>query len=68
MGIESTREFYPGRSVARHELRISQERVGIRLFKRTWKNPAPETPLESIDFAASDTGRGPFLLAITAEE
>ena len=37
----------------------------IRLFKRTWNNPAPEVEITKLDFVA-DQGE-PFLIAITAE-
>jgi WD40 repeat protein len=41
--------------------------LGIRLFKWTWENPAPDIELVSLDVVAEDTAAYPFLVALTAE-
>ncbi len=40
---------------------------GIRLFKRTWENPAPEVEITKVDFVAEHDRAHPFLVALTAE-
>jgi len=40
---------------------------GIRLFKRTWLNPAPEVVITRLDFVAEHAMTAPFLVALTAE-
>lgn len=40
---------------------------GIRLFKRTWENPAPELAVTTMDFVAEHDFAHPFLVALTAE-
>jgi WD40 repeat protein len=40
---------------------------GIRLFKRTWENPAPDVEVTTVDFVAEHEGAHPFLVALTAE-
>jgi tetratricopeptide (TPR) repeat protein len=40
---------------------------GLRLFKSTWENPAPDAQVESIDFISSMAEPAPFLIAITTE-
>jgi hypothetical protein len=42
-------------------------RSDVYLYKFTWMNPRPDTPISSIDFRASGTAAAPFLIAITAE-
>ncbi|SPE61475.1 conserved hypothetical protein [Verrucomicrobia bacterium] len=39
----------------------------LRLFTTTWTNLAPDTEIESLDFASSVGDAAPFLVAITAE-
>jgi len=41
--------------------------LSIRLFKRTWTNPAPEVEITRLDFVAEHTTAQPFLVALTAE-
>ena len=41
--------------------------MAIRLFKRTWNNPAPEVEVAKIDFVAEHGWAHPFLVALTAE-
>lgn len=45
----------------------SDNAKSLRMFKRTWENPWPETEIASVDFESAGKGVGPFLLAITAE-
>jgi WD40 repeat protein len=40
---------------------------GIRLFKRTWENPAPDIEVTTVDFVAEHESAYPFLVALTAE-
>ena len=40
---------------------------GIRLFKRTWENPAPGVVVTKVDFVAEHDRAHPFLVALTAE-
>lgn len=40
---------------------------GIRLFKRTWENPAPDVEVTKVDFVAEHDSAHPFLVALTAE-
>jgi hypothetical protein len=40
---------------------------GIRLFKRTWENPAPDVEVTMVDFVAEPESAHPFLVALTAE-
>ena len=40
---------------------------GIRLFKRTWENPAPDVEVTKVDFVAEYDFANPFLVALTAE-
>ena len=40
---------------------------GIRLFKRTWVNPAPDVVIARLDFVAEHAMTTPFLVALTAE-
>ena len=40
---------------------------GIRLFKRTWENPAPDVEITKVDFVAEYAFANPFLVALTAE-
>ena len=40
---------------------------GIRLFKRTWENPAPDVEITKVDFVAEHDSADPFLVALTAE-
>ena len=42
-------------------------RQGIRLFKRTWENPAPEVEVTTVDFVAEHAAAFPFLVALTTE-
>ena len=44
-----------------------QGNMAIRLFKRTWNNPAPEVEVAKIDFVAEHGWAHPFLVALTAE-
>jgi hypothetical protein len=39
----------------------------IRLFKRTWENPFPDTEVTTMDFVAEHESAHPFLVALTAE-
>jgi len=39
----------------------------VFLFKRTWQNPWPRVPIDSLDFLALRPGPSPFLVALTAE-
>ncbi|HEX5218179.1 MAG TPA: WD40 repeat domain-containing protein [Verrucomicrobiae bacterium] len=39
----------------------------IRLFKKTWINPAPDIEITSLDFVADHADAAPFLVALTAE-
>jgi hypothetical protein len=41
--------------------------AGIRLFKRTWENKAPEVEVTTVDFVAEPESAQPFLVALTAE-
>jgi WD40 repeat protein len=40
---------------------------GIRLFKSTWTNPAPDNEVATVDFVAEHVSTCPFLVALTAE-
>jgi WD40 repeat protein len=40
---------------------------GIRLFKRTWKNPTPDIEVATVDFVGEHVSACPFLVALTAE-
>jgi hypothetical protein len=40
---------------------------GIRLFKSTWKNPAPAIEVATVDFVGEHPSAYPFLVALTAE-
>jgi hypothetical protein len=41
----------------------------IRLYVTTWKNPAPEKELATLDFASTNSSEcAPFCVAITAEK
>ena len=40
---------------------------GIRLFKSTWTNPAPDNEVATVDFVAEHVSACPFLVALTAE-
>jgi WD40 repeat protein len=39
----------------------------VRLFRHSWVNPRPETPVVSLDFVSAGQAPAPFLVAITAE-
>ena len=39
----------------------------VRLFRSTWENPEPETPIATLDFETTLTYAAPFLVAITAD-
>lgn len=41
--------------------------LSVRLFKRTWENPAPDLEVTSVDFIAESDSAHPFLVALTAE-
>ena len=41
--------------------------VTVQLFRLAWKNPRPDSIIESIDFIGQPVDALPFLLAITAE-
>lgn len=41
--------------------------LGIRLFKRTWDNPAPDVEVTTMDFVAEHASAHPFLIALTVE-
>lgn len=38
-----------------------------QLYKTTWKNPRPETPIASLDYVSAMAISAPFLIALTAE-
>jgi hypothetical protein len=40
---------------------------GIRLYRRTYKNPAPEREVTHLTFESNMATSGPFLLALTVE-
>ncbi len=40
----------------------------IGLYTMTWKNPKPETKIESIDFRSTMTAGAPFLLGVTLDD
>ncbi len=40
--------------------------VSLQLFRLAWKNPRPDSVIESVDFVARPVDALPFLLAITA--
>ena len=40
---------------------------GVRLFKATWTNPAPESAITRLEFQLGDTSLQPLVVAITAE-
>lgn len=42
-------------------------RITLRLFKRTYLNPAPDREVAAIRFASAGTSSGPFLVALTLE-
>jgi hypothetical protein len=39
----------------------------VRLYRRTWENPAPDREVASIDYVSTMTRCAPFLVAITVE-
>lgn len=41
--------------------------MSIRLFKSTWENPSPTSPIKSIDYVSTMTACAPFLVGLTAE-
>ena len=40
---------------------------GSRLYRVTWRNPHPETPVESLDFVSAMSASAPFLIGVTTE-
>jgi hypothetical protein len=39
----------------------------LRLYRTTWQNPAPETPVKAVSFVSHMTPSAPFLVAITLD-
>jgi hypothetical protein len=39
----------------------------LQIFRMTWENPRPGTPIASLDFVSCYTASSPFLIAITSE-
>ena len=42
-------------------------RKSLRLYRKTWENPAPEVPVKTLSFVSHMTASTPFLLAITLD-
>jgi tetratricopeptide (TPR) repeat protein len=39
----------------------------LRLYKFTWKNPRPDSAIESLDLVSENSNSSPFLIALTVE-
>lgn len=55
-----------GRRLGR-EAPVPGANQGIRLFKSTLENPAPDTEVSHLDFVLGKVSVRPFVVAITAE-
>ncbi len=47
--------------------RTTERGIQIRLFKLTWENPFPATPIRSIDLVSCLAGPAPMIVAISVE-
>jgi hypothetical protein len=41
--------------------------LSVRLYKTTWNNPRPRTPIATLDYTSDGASASPFLVALTAE-
>ncbi len=50
-----------------NNLNIRSQNGALRLYRTTWANPLPKTPVVSVDYVSGQSKAAPFMLGLTVE-